>query len=215
MKSNYYKGWFIRYVPIGSQVWVAEKHGVTIRANTKELLRSMIDRRGEDMKKLTQEDIKKYGTEEEKKLLESNQPTTRELLIAIGETQDDYNDGSGGNYFKNAKQIGNQVIMTLQFDTIDMDQAFAVDYFNENLGLENPNFVDVKPGKRADQVIATYNIPKDKLKIHSMSGSAAAAKLKELEIKRRILNQQLKKLEAKKDALNSEILAVRNRAKRK
>jgi hypothetical protein len=79
----FYKGWRIFRSSIGSQSCVAVKHGVTVRANTMELLHTVIDQHEEDSKKpwmpwgreegnmkLTREDIQKYGTEEEKKIIE-------------------------------------------------------------------------------------------------------------------------------------------------
>jgi hypothetical protein len=43
-----YKGWKISYFPEGSQVWKAVRYGVRMRANSKELLLSMIDTRDSD-----------------------------------------------------------------------------------------------------------------------------------------------------------------------
>lgn len=83
--KTFYKGWYIYRSSIGSQSWVAKKHGVTVRANTIELLHTVIDQHEEDskkpwmpwgreeesiMKKITREDVEKYGTEDEKKILE-------------------------------------------------------------------------------------------------------------------------------------------------
>jgi len=40
-----HKGWTIRYFPEGSQVWQAIRHGVRLRANSRENLIMMIDTR--------------------------------------------------------------------------------------------------------------------------------------------------------------------------
>jgi hypothetical protein len=40
-----YLGWKISYFPIGSQIWKASRFGVTLCANSKELLMAMIARR--------------------------------------------------------------------------------------------------------------------------------------------------------------------------
>jgi len=40
-----HKGWTVRYFPEGSQVWQALRHGVRMRANSKENLIRMIDTR--------------------------------------------------------------------------------------------------------------------------------------------------------------------------
>jgi hypothetical protein len=42
---DYFKGWKFFYLPKGSQHWIAKRFGVTICANSKELLKLMIDRR--------------------------------------------------------------------------------------------------------------------------------------------------------------------------
>jgi hypothetical protein len=165
--------------------------------------------------KLTREDIQKYGTGNEKKLLEKSiGPTERELLIAIGKQRGDFDDsyGSGQYYLKSVKQVGNQVVITA-YAGWSTEQDEILDMLNDE---GNPNFVSIKPGKEGTtQVIITYNIPKDKLKIHSMSGADAAIKLKELEKERRILNKKIEKLNNDKDVIDSKILALRNRAKRK
>jgi len=79
---TFYKGWRIYTSSIGSQNWVAEKHGVTMRSNTKKSLYTSIDLKEEDNMKLTKEDIQKYGTEEEKKILSENiKPGEFKILI--------------------------------------------------------------------------------------------------------------------------------------
>lgn len=48
LKMNNYKGWTIKYWPIGSQHWKATKHGINLCGNSKELLYQMIDLRSEN-----------------------------------------------------------------------------------------------------------------------------------------------------------------------
>ena len=43
-----YKGWKIKYWPVGSQHYKAIKFGVELCANSKELIRQMIDLRAEN-----------------------------------------------------------------------------------------------------------------------------------------------------------------------
>jgi len=72
-RFTFYKGWHIYRSSIGSQTWVAERHGVTMRANSRELLYTKIDTREplrlDFPEYLTKEDIEKYGTEDEKEFL--------------------------------------------------------------------------------------------------------------------------------------------------
>jgi hypothetical protein len=107
-----YKGWEIFRSSIGSQTWVARKHGVTLRANTEELLRSMIDER--KPLNISREDIEKYGTEEEKKtLLEIAGGDILEVKKWLGTKYKEITDVNADTYLRGALNEKRRIINIL------------------------------------------------------------------------------------------------------
>lgn len=159
--------------------------------------------------KLTKEDIRKYGTEDEYKYLlkEQDYATQNRLLRLINTDWHAFENDYGESLIKNVKLKGNTLEITLERRYDDEEKRYYTD--EEMLDQYEYAAEDIKPqlkpGKNKKEIIFIYPVEN----VSGMRSGNVEAKIKELSSQKDKLDRNIRKLESEKMKIVRELSKYR------